>query len=155
MEGVQFALVLQIIDRVEFLLFEIERRRVLNEVAAVVPLGERHGGSRVVVVVEYLEGPAEGVLVFRGIFIRRYLNAPVWKGFRDITEAAHDRRVFPCPEAPGKLYDGPFAHAVEEKVRLRVEKDRAPYAVRPEVVMRDPPEARLYAAEDDWPGGLP
>ena len=57
--------------------------------------------------------------------------------------------VHPVVERVGNFNDGALAHAVDEKVGLRVEQNRALELIGPVVVMREPPKACLNAADDD------
>ena len=64
----------------------------------------------------------------------------------DVGEALHR---FAGVEAPRDLPRGELAHAEHHEVRLRVEEDGTADFVRPVVVVRDTPERRLDAADDD------
>ena len=57
--------------------------------------------------------------------------------------------VHPVVERVGNFNDGALAHAVDEKVGLRVEQNGALELIGPVVVMREPPKACLNAADDD------
>ena len=47
------------------------------------------------------------------------------------------------------LEERPLAHAVDEQVGHAVDEDGAPHIIRPIIVMREPAQARLDAADDD------
>ena len=68
---------------------------------------------------------------------------------RGVAETPQVRDVPPLPHPGGEFQHRIFRHAVEEKIGLRVDQDRAAHPVRPDVVMGDPPEACLDPAEDD------
>src|SRR5690606_29251107 len=51
------------------------------------------------------------------------------------------------------LDDLPFAVAEHEQIRLRVEQDRATHFLLPVVEVRDAPQARLDAADDERHAG--
>ena len=57
--------------------------------------------------------------------------------------------VHPVVERVGNFNDGALAHAVDKKIGLRVEQNRALELIGPVVVMREPPKACLNAADDD------
>ena len=64
-------------------------------------------------------------------------------------DVGHVMDVHPVVERVGDLDDAALAHAVEQKVGLRVEQDRALELVRPVIVVRKAAEACLDAADDD------
>ena len=61
---------------------------------------------------------------------------------------------FPRREAGGDFAGLLFPHAVAQKIRARIEKDRRADPVVPIVVVREPPKRRLDPAEDDGTAGI-
>src|SRR5437660_852367 len=57
--------------------------------------------------------------------------------------------VLAVGQPPGDLEDRLLAHAVDEDVTGAVDQDRMPHPIAPVVVVGEPPQRRLDAADDD------
>ena len=67
-------------------------------------------------------------------------------GAPDVRQVFHR---FSLGETMGDLPGGPLAHAVDQQVRLGVKEDGAAHRVVPVVVVGEPPQAGLQAADDN------
>ena len=70
--------------------------------------------------------------------------------------AGNVRQRFSCGAAPRRLQHGPFSHAVDQQIGLGVQQNGTAESVRPEVVMGDPAQRCLDAAQNHGkPGKRP
>ena len=143
------------VDVIHLLLAQGLLRRVLHdEFALGIRLDEPLGAEGVGIAV--LDGEALGVGagVFLDLGIGREDDggdgivdgAGLVDGPVDVRDVLHVHAVV---ERVRDLHHGTLAHAVDQKIGLRIEQDRALALVRPVVVVRQPAQARLDAADDD------
>ena len=129
-------------------------RRIVDQKTAVLLLGQSVGRDRIVVVVKGPEHRDEGLFVRR----RRLVGGQHQGRFRrvaaGITEAANRERRLPCRQGPSQLDHGPVRHAVEQVIGLGVKEDRTAHPIVPGIVMGDPAQAGLDAAQHQGHGLL-
>ena len=145
----------KIVDVIHLLLRKRLLRRVLHdEFVLGIRLDEPLGAEGVGIAV--LDGEALGVGagVFLDLGIGREDDggdgivdgAGLVDGPVNVRDVLHVHAVV---ERVRNLHHGALAHAVDQKIGLRIEQDRALALVRPVVVVRQPAQARLDAADDD------
>ena len=149
---VQVAGELQVVDRVQFRDGQRQLRRVVDEEARVLLLGERLCGDRVAVVVEGAEHGGEPFPVSGRLREGWQHEGPGRRFGGGVAQAADRGRRLARSHRPGQFDHAPLGHAVEQVVGLGVEQDRAPHPVVPGVVVGDAPQAGLDAAEHDGRG---
>ena len=152
--GVVGAAVGKLVDGIHLLGAQGLLGRILHHIFLAVGLRQPLGG----------EGVAVGVLDFEGLGIELFVGLHFLKGRQHKGGQAVVQLL--CPEhssihkgdvsgfQPGvqgirQLHDAPLAHAIHENVRLRIQQNGALHGVRPVVVVPQPPQAGLNAADED------
>jgi hypothetical protein len=143
------ALELHPMHLVQLLLREVGCRGILDQVAGVLPLAQPNRGERVVVAVERVEHVDERALVPRDVLVGRQFEVAFPLLVRDVADAAEILDAAASHQPLGQRDDRLFRHAIHEDIRLGVKEDGTPDTVRPEVIVGNPPQAGLDAAQDD------
>ena len=128
--------------------------RILDHIQVPEGLRQPLGGERVAVVVLNFEGFGVGALVLLQCFIGGQHD-----GGQTLVQLLHPEDgavdvgdvpdIHAGVQCIGDLDDAPFAHAVEQQVRLGVQEDGALHALGPVVVVTQAAQAGLNAADDD------
>ena len=151
-ERVEVAGEVQVVDRVQLRGGQRQLRRVVDEKARVLPLGQGLCGHRVAVGVEGAEHGNEPFPVSGRLREGWQHEGPGRRFGGGVAQAADRGRRLARSHRPGQFDHAPLGHAVEQVVGLGVEQDRAPHPVVPGVVVGDAPQAGLDAAEHDGRG---
>ena len=151
-DGMIGAHVGQVVDLIHLLLRERQSRRILHDAPLIILLHEAPAAYRILLEVLELECLSKALLVrahlrkgrqfeiIPGIIL---IGHAVARALDDIAD------LDALLEVSGNLDDGAFPHAVDQEVSLAVNEDGAAYRIRPVIVMRHAPQARLDAADDD------
>ena len=128
--------------------------RVLDHELPAVGLDQGLGGEGVRVDVLGVEGPGIGGLVGLHRLPVREGDAVyhLVRGPGAVHGAVQEGQIVDGEagvQGVGHLHNGPLPHAVEQQVRLGVQEDGALHLVAPVVVVGQPPETGLHAADED------
>ncbi len=143
------ALIIQFINRIEGLLLQAKGRGLLHIIARILPLGERLGRQGILMGIKGGEHAGKGILIRSHFRVSRQFQCSGRHLCGNIADAPQTARVAPPPQRFRQGRDRRLGHTVQQVIRLGIKQDRAAYAVRPEVVMRHPPQARFNSAQDD------
>ena len=120
--GVHGLLVVQFVDLIEFFLLEVAGRGILYQPAGVLKLAELLAGDGVVGLVELVEHLDEVRAGFDDSGMRRQLKRRFRLLASNVAEPPDSRGVLAVAQGGGQLARGTFAHPVDEKIGLGIEK---------------------------------
>ena len=146
---VDLVLEIHLVDAVQRLGIQYLRGSVLDEIPVAGLLDQPPRIDGVAVVVELLEHAQEVGLVLDAGFVAGDLRVGGRGDVGYVADAPDGMPVLSVTECFRKLEGGHLAHPVCDYVRLGIEQYRSPQAVRPCVVVGEPPETGLDASEHD------
>ena len=146
---VDFVLEIHLVDAVQRLGIQYLRGSVLDQIPVAGLLDKPPRIDGVAVVVELLEHAQEVGLVLDAGFVTGNLRVGGRGDVGNVADAPDRMPVLSVTECLRKLERGHLAHAVGDDVRLGIEQYGSSQAVRPCVVVGEPPETGLDASEHD------
>ena len=153
MKRMEIQLIIQTVDMIQFCRGKMVLRRILDQPAGAMQLGQPLSVEGIVIFIKTAEHLGEGLLGLlanTGNLIKGRQGQVLCWSFRGrITEAANTVRIVALFKGGSQFNHGPLRHTVQEEIRLGIQKDGTTHGIGPVIIMGNAAEAGFDAAENN------